>query len=62
MFPMLTAEWLHLVLHFSLEYINLGQNIIILFWKYLVDIKSEDWLNLSWEHINGKLFAVQSIL
>jgi hypothetical protein len=30
------------------------QNIIILFWKYLV----EAWLNLFWEFINGKLFAV----
>ncbi len=30
----------------------------ILCWQYFVDIKSEAWLNLFWEHINGKLFAV----
>ncbi len=30
----------------------------ILFWKYLVDMRSETWLNLFWEYINGKLFAV----
>jgi hypothetical protein len=41
-----------LVLH------NSRQNVIILFWKYLVDIRSDAWLNLSWEYINGKLFAV----
>jgi hypothetical protein len=38
LFPMLTAEWLHLVLNFSPEYINSRQTIIILYWKYLVDI------------------------
>jgi hypothetical protein len=41
---MLAAECLHLVLD--------RQNIIILFWKYLVDIRSEAWLNLFWEYIN----------
>jgi len=34
------------------------QNIIILFLKYLVDIKSVAWINLFWEHIDEKLFAV----
>jgi hypothetical protein len=32
--------------------------MIILFWKYLVDIIIETWRNLFWEYINGKLFAV----
>jgi hypothetical protein len=56
--PMLKAERLHLVLHFSTEYHNFKPNIIILFWKNFVDIRSEDWLILFGEHINGKLFAV----
>jgi hypothetical protein len=34
------------------------QNFIILFWKYIVDIRREAWLHLFWEYINGKLFAV----
>jgi hypothetical protein len=46
------------VLDFSTEYHNSRQNGIILFWKYLVDIISEAWLNLFCEYINGKLFAV----
>jgi hypothetical protein len=48
------------VLHYVpvLHYVLDRQNIIILFWKYLVDIRSEAWLNLIWEYINGKLFAV----
>ncbi len=58
LFPMLTAEWLHQVLCSSTEYSNSRQNIIIVFWKYLVDIRSEAWLNLFWEYLNGKLFAV----
>jgi hypothetical protein len=57
LFPMLTAEWLHLGQYFFTEYNSSRQNIIILFWKYLVDIRSESWLNLFWENINGKLFA-----
>ncbi len=28
----------------------------------MADIRSEAWLNLFWEYINGKLFAVQPIL
>ncbi len=59
-FGNLTAEWLHLVLYFSTEYHNSRQNIMILFWKYLVDIRSEAWLNLFCELINGKLFAVHT--
>jgi hypothetical protein len=55
--PMLAAEWLHLLLYFSTEYRNSRQIILILFWKYLVDIRSEARLNLFWEYINGKLFA-----
>jgi hypothetical protein len=46
------------VLYFSPEFHNSMENIIILFWKYLVDIRSEAWLNLFWENINGKFFAV----
>ncbi len=42
------------------EYHNSRQIIIILFWKYLVDIKSEAWLNRFWDYINGKLVAVHS--
>ncbi len=34
------------------------KNIIILCWKYLIDIRSEAWLNPRWEYINRKLFAV----
>ncbi len=53
LFPMLTAEC------FSTEYHNSRWNIIILFRKYLVDIKSEVWQNLFWEYVNGKSFAVR---
>jgi hypothetical protein len=38
LFPMLKADWLHLVLYFSTEYHKSLQNIVFLFWKYLVDI------------------------
>jgi hypothetical protein len=57
---MLAAEWLHKVWQFSTEYHNVRQNISILFWKYLVDIRSEAQLNLFWKYNNGKLFAVQA--
>ncbi len=33
---------------------------MVLFWKYFVDIRSEAWLNLFWEYINGKSFAVHA--
>jgi hypothetical protein len=56
LFPMLTDEWLHLVL-----YHNSRQNSKILFGKYLVDISSEAWLNLLWEYIDGKLFEVSEL-
>jgi hypothetical protein len=56
--PMLTAEQLHLVMYFSTEYHYSKQNIIILFWKYFVDIRSKDGLNDFWEYKKGKLFAV----
>ncbi len=46
---------------FCTEYHNSRHNIIILFWNYAVDIRKEAWLNLFWEYINGKLFAVQPI-
>jgi hypothetical protein len=49
MFPILTADWLHLALLFSTEYHNSRQNIIILFWKYLVDIRNEARVNIFWE-------------
>jgi hypothetical protein len=58
LFPMLTSEWLHLVLDFCTEYHNLETEIITLFWKYFVDSRREAWLNIFWEYINGKLFAV----
>jgi hypothetical protein len=48
--PTRTAEWLHQVLYFSREYDDSRQNIIILFWKYLIEIRFEAWLNLFWEH------------
>jgi hypothetical protein len=52
LFPMLTAVCLHLLLdYFSTKYHNSRQNVIILFWKYLVDIGREAWLNLFWENI-----------
>jgi hypothetical protein len=41
------------------EYHNSRWNIIILFWKYFVDIRSEVWLILVWEYINAKSFAVR---
>jgi len=56
---MLSAEWLHLGLYFAPEFNNSRQNIIILFWKYLVDFRSEAWLHLFWEYINGKFFTVR---
>ncbi len=37
-FPMLTSEWLHLVLDLFTEYHNSRRNIIILFWKFEFDI------------------------
>ncbi len=55
---MLTAQWLHLVVYFSPEYNNSRKKIIIMIWKYLFDIRSEVLLNLFWDNINGKLFAV----
>ena len=50
------------VLYFPLKHKNPRQNITIMFWKYLVDIESEAWLNLFWQYINGKLFAVEKRL
>jgi hypothetical protein len=61
LFPLLTAEWLHLKRYLSTEIHNYRQNIIILFWKYLVDVRNEAWLNLVWEYMNGKWFAVKEI-
>jgi hypothetical protein len=46
LFPMLTAAWLHLVLYFSTEYHKSRQDVLILFWKYLIDIRSQAWLNI----------------
>jgi hypothetical protein len=62
MFIMLTSEWLHLVLYFSTEYHISRQNIIILFWKYLVDIRREAWQKKFWEYIHGKfVFKTQTV-
>jgi hypothetical protein len=42
---------------------NSRQNIIIpVFWKYLVVLEVRTCLNLFWEYIDGKLFAVQAEL
>jgi hypothetical protein len=46
------------VLYFSTEYLNSRENIIILFCKYFVDIRSMARLNLFWEYRKGKLSAV----
>jgi hypothetical protein len=32
-----------------------------MFWKYLLDIRREGWLNLFWEYMNGNWFAVKEI-
>jgi hypothetical protein len=45
---------------FSTEYQNTRQNIVILFWKYLGDMRSEAWLNLAGKYINEKLSSVYS--
>ncbi len=50
LFPILTDDWLPITLQ---KYHNSRQNILILFWKYLVDFRSASWL-----YLNGKLFAV----
>ncbi len=57
--PYAEAKWMHLVLYITTEYHNYKQYIIIPFYKYLSDIRSEAWPNHFWEHINRKLFAVQ---
>jgi hypothetical protein len=54
--PMLTAEC---SISTGTEYHNSRKNILILLWKYLDDARSEAWLNLFWEYIQGKFFAVQ---
>jgi hypothetical protein len=59
LFSMLSGKWLHLGLYFAPEFNNSRQNIIIRFYKYIVDFRSEAWLNLVWEYINGKLFTVR---
>jgi hypothetical protein len=43
-------------MNFSTEYSISRQNITILFWKYLVDIRSEAWLNI----FLGKRFRKRS--
>jgi hypothetical protein len=60
--PMLTAEWLHIVLYLATEYYNSRKNIINLLSKYLVNIRSDDWLKLFWEYIIGKLFAAPGLV
>jgi hypothetical protein len=42
LFPTMTAECAHISLQ---NYPNSRQNIIIMIWKYLVDIRCEAWLN-----------------
>ncbi len=50
-----------ILLYFSRNIIISEKKFIILFWKSLVEIRSEAWLNLFWEYINGKLFAVYGV-
>jgi hypothetical protein len=50
LFPLLTDEWLDVIMYFATEDHYSRQDITILFWKYLVDIKSEVCLNLFWEY------------
>jgi hypothetical protein len=40
------------------KYLNSRENIIILFWKYFIAIRSMARLNLFWEYRKGKLSAV----
>ncbi len=47
------------VLYYSTEYHNSRQNIIVLFCKYLVDIRSSAWLIIFWKYLKGKLFKLQ---
>jgi hypothetical protein len=49
------------LLYFSRKIIIPEQKFIILLCKCLVEISSEAWLNLFWEYINGKLFAVYGV-
>jgi hypothetical protein len=51
---MLADKWLHLK---NIIIPDRTLFCIILFRKYLVDIRSEAWLNLFWESINGNCFA-----
>jgi hypothetical protein len=51
-----TAEWLHLALYRKSLFQREHYNSVL---KYLVDIRNKDWLNLFWEYIDGKLFAVR---
>jgi hypothetical protein len=58
LFPMMTAEWQYFVLYFSTEYQKFRQNIIIMFWKYVVDIRSKAWPNLflgihKWKNVDS---------
>jgi hypothetical protein len=58
LFPMIIAEWLHLVLYFNSGYHNSRHCNSVL--EIFVDIRSEAWLNIFWEYINGK--CLQCIL
>ncbi len=51
-----------IVLYFSSECHNSRQNVVVLFRKYFVDIRSEAWLILFGEYINRKIVcsAVQA--
>ncbi len=55
---MLTAEWLQSsTVLLATEYDDSRQIIIILFYKYLLDIRSEAWLILFWEYIKVLTFS-----
>ncbi len=40
-----------------IQYNASKQNIILMFWKYFVDIRSDAWLNLLREYINKKIIG-----
>ncbi len=56
---MLTAEQMHLILYFLTEYQSSKQNIIILIANVQLIFGNEAQLNIFWEYMNRKLFAVQ---
>ena len=50
----------HCTVYYSKEYHNSRLNIIILCMEISVDFRSEAWLNLLWEYINGDCLQYES--